>query len=369
MTKLRIGLLGLAAKPIPMVGNNICAPHEIIYALASGLKKRGHEITIFSGKDSNNDFNLLCAELNSAWTEYGPEDKNLVEYTQRRIEYDLILSSEAIAKLKAGKLDVLNCHDFRISPYLFAQAGVKALYSVHGDLKNHQTAYDKHRYQVMKNAGLGLLSMSKDNEKFAEELELISYGYTPNGIDVEKYQTGKADRNGILVVARIIPIKKIKEAINAALSAKEEITIIGPSGAGKENQEYFEDLQKNYFNRDGVHYLGYMRQEDIIPYYQKSKALLYLAKTEGMPLTVLEAMASGLPVIASPVGGIKDIIDNGKDGIWAENEDEESLEKYFQEVKAISSEACRQKIENNFSVGKMVEAYERAYLRFLEDSK
>lgn len=364
--KLRIGLMGLAAKPIPMVGGNICAPHEIVYDIAKGLTKKGHEVTIFSGEDSSNEIKTICASLNSAWTEFGPENENLVEYTARRIEYDLILSTEAIKMFKSGELDIINCHDFRTSPYLFAQAGAKALYSVHGALKNHQTSYDRYRYKMMASAELGVLSMSHENEEVAKDLGLTSYGYTPNGIDVNKFQFSENNRDGILVVARMIPIKRIKESIDAALSAGESITLIGPEAPGKENSEYFKSLKDEYFVKDNVTYLGYKSQEEILPYYQRAKALLYLSKHEGMPMTVLEAMSSGLPVIASPVGGVKDIIEDGVDGILIDHDSEEGLSESIKKVSEISNKKCREKIEKKFSIEAMVDSYEAAYYNFLK---
>jgi len=53
--KLKIGLMGLAAKPIPSQKGNICAPNDLVYDLALGLKERGHDAILLSGMDSSKE--------------------------------------------------------------------------------------------------------------------------------------------------------------------------------------------------------------------------------------------------------------------------------------------------------------------------
>lgn len=62
-----------------------------------------------------------------------------------------------------------------------------------------------------------------------------------------------------------------------------------------------------------VHIVG--RQTDVVPFYAESDILVLPSKFEGMPMCILEAMASGLAVVASPVGGIRHVIRNGETGL------------------------------------------------------
>ena len=88
-------------------------------------------------------------------------------------------------------------------------------------------------------------------------------------------------------------------------------------------------LTNDYSLKECVRFLGYVDE--------KLKAMCYKAcdifclpstmMTECYPLTILEAMVSGLPVVASDIGGISDIIEEGKTGLLVEPNNSESLEQ------------------------------------------
>jgi len=92
---------------------------------------------------------------------------------------------------------------------------------------------------------------------------------------------------------------------------------------------------------------------------------------EGLGLALAEAMAKGIPCVASRVGGIEDLIKDGYDGILAEPNDlkgfSHAIEKLLnndQEVRKMAGRA-REKIKNEFNMEKMLEGIERAYYRAL----
>lgn len=365
--KLRIGLMGLAAKPIPMTEGYVCAPHNIVYNLAVELRKAGYEVVLFTGKDSKNDLSVYSANLSSVWHEFGGDSANPVQYTAKRIEYDLILSYEAIKLYKARKIDLVNSHDFRTSPYLFSALNVPVLYTVHGDLKNHTDEYDKYRYNLISHSMIGMTNISHDNEKFCEKMRIKNFGYTPNGIDINKFSYSDKPRDGVLIVARVVQDKLVEESIEGALKTSEKITLIGPRGTSQEDLEYFDNLNKKYFLTGKVEYLGPKKQNDLIEYYQKSSVLLYLSKGEGMPLTILESMSCGTPAIASNVGGIADIIQDGESGFLVEEPKPDLIAEKVLLAKNINNRKCRDQIEERFSYTAMMLNYQKAYHKFFED--
>lgn len=366
---MRIGLIGLAAKPVPGYRDSVCAPNQLVYDLAKELRRQGHEIALFTGRDADNDFNVISAGLNSTWSEFGPEDKNPPLYTQKRAEYDLILATEAVEAYRSGKIDVINCHDFRISPYLFSAAGVPAIFTVHGDISTYDDPYCQYNFKLFRNSKLAMTAMSGSNQRFIEQQGMWCAGYAPNGVDVDQFSFNDQNRSGVLLVARMIEVKKIKESIDAALQADEEITLIGPSGSSEADKQYFQELKEQYFDNSKVHYLGFRPRDEILEHYHKAAVLLLLSEKEGMPMVILEAMSTGLPVVASNVGGIPDLVRAGQTGRLVDNSNLSELPDYIREVKAYDKQAVRSIIEQEFSLTAMANKYLEAYQTFIEGLK
>ena len=76
-----------------------------------------------------------------------------------------------------------------------------------------------------------------------------------------------------------------------------------------------------------VELMGWVDHEDIPNYLNKFKLLVIPSFTEGLPNIMLEAMACGTPVLATPVGSIRDIISDGVNGFIMENNSSESIKK------------------------------------------
>jgi glycosyltransferase involved in cell wall biosynthesis len=107
---------------------------------------------------------------------------------------------------------------------------------------------------------------------------------------------------------------------------------------------------------------------DVERYYWISDALLFLSKNEGLPLTILEAMATGLPVFTTEVGGIPEVINNYENGIFIERNNVEQtaliIEHTLQDQSLLEKfkENNIEKINNNFTLDKNVELLERRIL-------
>jgi len=137
-----------------------------------------------------------------------------------------------------------------------------------------------------------------------------------NGIDTEKFNPRKSNHKNlvILTVARLIPRKGldylIKSIPNIVKKNKNiELRIIGEGSEKKKLVELAKELGiKKY-----VKFVGYVPHKKLPKHYRNSDVFILPSLYEGMSNTVLEALASGLPIITTNTGGTKELID--KNGI------------------------------------------------------
>ncbi len=113
-----------------------------------------------------------------------------------------------------------------------------------------------------------------------------------------------------------------------------------------------------------IELLGDLPREAVQEKLSKSKAFVLISKHEGFPLSILEAMAAGLPVVASKVGGIPEEID-GSCGILVQNETSEianALKKVSNESASRQmGEAARMRFEENFTLEKFLNETQKVY--------
>ena len=109
--------------------------------------------------------------------------------------------------------------------------------------------------------------------------------------------------------------------------------------------------------RAGVHVERTASLEADLP---RARALVYLSRSEGLGSGILLAMAYGLTVIASAVGGVPEIIRDGENGILVPNE-ETAVAKAFARISPALGHAARQTVRARFTVDHMVNATLDAY--------
>ena len=147
----------------------------------------------------------------------------------------------------------------------------------------------------------------------------------PNGVDMERFKppagrSGPADRPELLFVGRLREFKGVQDAIAAlpalerALGRPARLTIIGdgPSRAALEAQAAA--LRAAGSNSE-VRFLGWLEPDALPPAYESASLLLLPSVVEGHSNVILEALAAGLPCVASDVPGIRETITDGREGI------------------------------------------------------
>jgi len=188
-------------------------------------------------------------------------------------------------------------------------------------------------------------------------------------------ELGLGDEFVALIVARIDGLKGHNTLIQAAGLLKQrmsaQVTIL-IAGDGKDRVA-METLSSNLgLDQGNVRFLGF--RADVVDLLGAVDAFVLPSLTEGLPLSMLEAMAQKTPVIATPVGGIPELIAQDETGLLVAVDDAEALAGAIAKLAAdpalrnrLASEAFRL-IEMQYSFAEMTHNYERLYRTLLVPS-
>jgi glycosyltransferase involved in cell wall biosynthesis len=136
----------------------------------------------------------------------------------------------------------------------------------------------------------------------------------------------------ILFLARIEKIKGIYEALKTfeLLKQKNASLVFTVVGDGQE----LENIKKYVAERSliDINFLGFKTGTEIAKAFTAADIYLFPSYTEGMPTSVLEAMAFGLPIITRPVGGLKDFFEDEKMGYLTETLDPAIFAKLIEKI-------------------------------------
>lgn len=202
-----------------------------------------------------------------------------------------------------------------------------------------------------------------------ERLTLIN-----NGLDTERFAPGAAkspdDRPLIACVARLAEDKNHKLLLRAFDLARKEIpgarlALVGEGPAQASLLRFAAGLPSE--TRDAIEWAG--ASADPLPWYQKADIFALSSQREGQPNVILEAMSCALPVCATAVGGIPDLVAHGETGLLSPDGDAAAFAANL--VRLMKDRAAaramglagREKAAASHSYNKMVEKHERLFER------
>jgi glycosyltransferase involved in cell wall biosynthesis len=169
--------------------------------------------------------------------------------------------------------------------------------------------------------------------KIGVEKKKIKMIYNAIDFEINKNDNSVGIRNQfdkdakiIICIARLVIWKGIDTVVKIMPSLVNKIGNIHflVLGDGPE-LENLKKLASEKGVKDRVHFLGRINRDEIINYLKESDLFILNTNYEGLSHVVLEAMAAGVPVITTKVGGNPEIIEDGKDGLLINYNNEEEL--------------------------------------------
>ncbi|MCK5291979.1 MAG: glycosyltransferase family 4 protein [Thermoplasmata archaeon] len=343
---------------------------EVVITIGKGLLEKGHDFTV----------------LTKSTEDGGPTIPQLAEIGYRDVRFfgGMLLVIGALIWLfrERKNIDLLHLHSVSwltaSTAVMGAVLGIPRVVTLHGTFPSLSNRF----LNAVFNLSLWLvISYSNLVTCVSEETKghhkLDSAIVIHNGIDTSRFSQDMEGRKAkreelelgdgfaLLYIGRLDINKGIREIIQVAGDLVQEhadlrLLIVGPGD--KEMVE--ECLREHSFEKNAIMVGGV---ENPVPYYQSSDAYVLFSAFEGIPLTLLEAMACGLPCIATSVGGIPEVIVDKTNGYLVQPSDMEGLRKTLalvlgnrDEAQEISSKA-RFTVENRFSSSRMIEDYLGVY--------
>jgi glycosyltransferase involved in cell wall biosynthesis len=291
----------------------------------------------------------------------------------------------AIAKA-AARHDATGIHAHHYSPFVYSalatlwRPSLQVVFTEHGRLSDAAPSRKRRlANRVLARCPRRVFAVSGDlrehlvGEGFSREVVGVIY----NGIDVGPLpdaaaKTRARDRLGVprdaLVlgtIARLDPVKDLGTLVRATARIAPQLPVaVAVVGDGSERVP-LEKLAADLGVTSVVRFLGH--RDDARDWLAGCDVYVNCSISEGVSLTILEAMAAGLPVVATRVGGTPEVVDDSC-GLLIPARDTEGLAAALLVLardpgrRQALGRAARARVETRFTLDRMVDEYKRVYL-------
>jgi len=369
--------------------------------LVNGLIKRSHEITIITTKHPNG----IKKEIRENLRIYYVGNKSL-KYT-KKFYYE---SAKLFERLhKEEKFDIIHSQSFAGAGIIKYKASkLPIIITLHGtflnEIKSALNSNSLKGYVLASYLFLKMLADKSDRLLLSNANKIITVSYQlcndvkkqynipeekliviPNGININKFRPTNVDDlreklnlsgKVILTVGRIEKQKGyhllLKILPDILKNHDVKLVIVGTGS-------YLPNLKKMAVKldiSDKVIFTGKVSDNDLLKYYNLADIFAFpTLRMEGLPLVILEAMACEIPVVASRIGGIPTVIENGRDGFLIEPSNLKELKDKIlmlledeRLAKRIGKNA-RSKVVKKFSVDKMSDDTIKVYEEVISNGR
>ena len=363
---MKIALMVRAFIPMPRPSDMIYAPIDLAIAIAQGLGRKGHQVTIFAplGTEVHGE-NISVETMNLRPLVHNQNEFTALldntEYLSHDVHglWDRYMVNEMYRRAENGDFDLLYFHHPESAMSTAAShLTIPTVYTLHDPLYG----WYRELFELYASPNQKFISISNNQRRDAPDLPYAATVY--NGTDIKLFEFSDTHDNYLLFAGRITAEKGVKEAIQVAKSTGHRLLIVGPVNHG--SQDYFDQYIKPQLD-DQILYLGRMDQPQLVKYYQKAKAVLTPVQwEEPFGLTTIEAMACGAPVISLHRGAAPEIIVDGKTG-YITHSIAEMIEAVGK-LDKINRRDCRDHVAKKFNYEQMVDHYEKAFYDIIGDS-
>lgn len=340
--------LGGAQSVVMNLANRLCANNEV--AVAAGV-------------DDGEDASFLWSLLSPSVRQY--KIRSLVKKVS--LSKDIKAACEIRRIYKEFEPDVVHLHSSKASVLgRIVLPANKLIYTVHGfdtiRVANRKFLLLERILQYRCRFIVGVSNYDYDNlisEKIKHHVSVIYNGLSVPVLDKEKEQNlFSNNKKNILSIARVSPPKRLDLFIQIARQLREY------------NFVWIGNLTPIEGTPDNCHFVGNIPNAGA--YCKNADLFVLVSDYEGLPMTIIEAMSHGLPIISSDVGGVHEIVKNGVNGFIVPNDSREFVDRikkvlYDKKLYSKMSQASKMSYDQTLTVDKMVLSYCDLYKQIVND--
>ena len=250
---------------------------------------------------------------------------------------------------------------------LATQFGIPFTFTAHG--------YDIRRkpppdFGARATAARAVVTVSEANARYIEKTFDVPRSHLhviPCGVDTNTFNPPSAGSKRpspplIVCVARLVPVKNLRVLLKACGALRDRNVPFRCVVVGDGRLRTRLEARRAKLKLEGfVDFVGPAEQSEVLRWWQQASVAVLTSDDEGMPVSLMEAGACGVPAVATAVGGIPELIEDGVTGRLATPGKHKAVAKALQKLLENESlakkmgEAARRRIETHFSLTRQVD--------------
>ncbi len=334
---MRIAMVSTLAAPVARETAGAGSVEGLVWALADGCVRAGHDVTVFGAAGSSAPGELVATLPGPYGCDGAPDDWMVCEWI------NLCAAVE-----QSARFDVVHAHAYGWGMPLEPLARAPMLHTV------HVWPWDESAqlWRQFPNARVVALT----HAQWSAYPDLVPFGVVPHGVDPAEFAYNADGGSYACYLGRFIPGKGPVEAIEAARAAGIDLVIAGPAN------EYFDACVAPLVDGRRVSYVGEVRGDDRSALLGEAGVLLApVQEPEPFSLVLVEAMMCGTPAVTSDLGAAPEVVDDGITGYCAART--EDLPALLRAALELDRAKVRTRAEERFSDRRMVADHLTLYER------
>lgn len=332
----------LVASPwLPVPPRAYGGTERVVDTLARGLAEAGHDVLLWTTGDST-------CPVRRRWV-----FPRATGVAAARADLELHQVKAAYEAAAAEGADLIHDHTLAGPVYAEHVAPAPIVVTAHGPFDDRLGGL----YREFADR-LALVAISHHQATTAVTAPIAAVIH--HGVDPREFAIGAGDGGYALFLGRMVPEKGVDRAIGVARRAGVPL-IVAAKLSEPHEYDYFEARVRPRLGR-GVDFIGEVDAADTVDLLGRATCLLNpIAWPEPFGMVMIEALACGTPVVATPCGAAPEIVDEGITGFI--RADEDGLAEALGLAASLDRRACRRALETRFSQRRMVADHVALYER------